>query len=296
MRLLDRILAYGLHEDARIHNANVIQNLLNSQLVVIDNVADYFFTQRFGDFFTVSDFPCVMLPFELSFFEFRFPPQGKVFKGCDEVGVGLMMQEPDDLRAGYPELFNLPGVKYCLFSYYFVRRPGSNKMDLIAETRMPVGISGQIISPANDRIYAVTRLFTLDLSADEEKIALNFIHEIVGFPVFLALSFMHCRNVKMKEESPPPKLSKSHQKKRGRPLLRYHILEIDHMKSVLEREGSVSTGGLKKALHICRGHFATYGQNGKGLLFGKLSGRYWIPMHKRGSAKEGVVVKDYNVK
>ena len=106
---------------------------------------------------------------------------------------------------------------------------------------------------------------------------------------------MHCRNVKVVEGVPPPKLSKKHEKKSGRPLVHYHVLKIDHMKTVLEREGKASTEGLKKALHICRGHFATYGQDGKGLLFGKHAGRYWIPMHVRGKAEQGVIVKDYDV-
>ena len=294
MRMLDRILSSGFEvcEGVRfINKDNVVENLSNSQLVVIDNVADYFFTQRFEDFFTAADFPCVMLPFELCFLEFRFPAQGREITGCDEVGVLLMMQ------GQYPKILGQPDVKYHLLAgYHFVRQSGSKRVVLMAELLLPVGADGQIISPANGLIHGVANLFTPGLSEEEEQSNFRFIYQFTSLPILLALSFMHCRNVKMKEEVPPPKLSKAHQKKRGRPLLRYRVLEIDHMKSVLEREGHASTGGLKKALHICRGHFATYGIDGKGLLFGKHSGRYWISMHTRGSADEGVVVKDYQVK
>jgi hypothetical protein len=44
-----------------------------------------------------------------------------------------------------------------------------------------------------------------------------------------------------------------------------------------------------------RGHFATYGQDGRGLLFGKYAGRYWIPQHARGSAEHGVVAQEFRL-
>lgn len=53
---------------------------------------------------------------------------------------------------------------------------------------------------------------------------------------------------------------------------------------------------MKKALHICRGHFKHYGRDGKGLLFGKHKATVWIPMHVRGDIEEGAVVKDHSVK
>jgi hypothetical protein len=48
--------------------------------------------------------------------------------------------------------------------------------------------------------------------------------------------------------------------------------------------------------HVCRGHFAEYGpQFGKGLLFGRYAGRFFIPPHLRGDEKNGIVEKDYAV-
>jgi hypothetical protein len=44
-----------------------------------------------------------------------------------------------------------------------------------------------------------------------------------------------------------------------------------------------------------RGHFARYGEDGRGLLFGKLAGRFWIPAHARGSVDRGVRDVDYVV-
>jgi hypothetical protein len=49
-------------------------------------------------------------------------------------------------------------------------------------------------------------------------------------------------------------------------------------------------------LSSVRGHAAEYGPKyGKGLLFGKYEGRYWIPQHLRGSAEAGEVEQTYVV-
>ena len=48
-------------------------------------------------------------------------------------------------------------------------------------------------------------------------------------------------------------------------------------------------------LSSVRGHFATYGMNGRGKLFGKYTGRYWIPQHIRGSETLGVSEQEYLV-
>ena len=42
-----------------------------------------------------------------------------------------------------------------------------------------------------------------------------------------------------------------------------------------------------------RGHTAEYGTNGKGKLFGKLTGRFWIPQHIRGSEANGIAEHEY---
>lgn len=119
----------------------------------------------------------------------------------------------------------------------------------------------------------------------------------IAYPALLAISFMHCKNVKIPPQEPIPKLSRAFQKRHGRPLLRYHTLEIEPMKKVLETEGEIGKNGLKRALHLCRGHFATYTPE-KGMLGRKLDApvTVWKPAHVRGSASEGIVAKDYSVK
>lgn len=49
-------------------------------------------------------------------------------------------------------------------------------------------------------------------------------------------------------------------------------------------------------LHTVRGHFAEYGPAyGKGLLFGRIAGRFFIPAHARGSTDAGLVEHSYRL-
>lgn len=114
------------------------------------------------------------------------------------------------------------------------------------------------------------------------------------FPGILALSFMNCRNVTLEAVEPDRRINRERRKHGLKPFLRYHTINIEPMKRVLKTEGNIETEGLKRALHICRGHFATYTDS----MFGRKLEEpvtVWRPAHVRGEAKQGVVLKDYRV-
>ncbi len=79
-------------------------------------------------------------------------------------------------------------------------------------------------------------------------------------------------------------------KRKKKHFYRYHVLKISGSFS-----GSTESKGgtVEKAMHICRGHFSRYTEEKP--LFGKYAGLFWIPMHVRGSVKNGVVDKDYQL-
>jgi hypothetical protein len=122
----------------------------------------------------------------------------------------------------------------------------------------------------------------------------NLFKELTSFwfSGLLAISFCHCKNVAVRTEDKPATLT-ARQIKNGHRPLTFKILEITPMKHVLSQAGAGAQTGLKRALHICRGHFAHYEEKG---LFGKYRGRFWIPQHLRGSGEAGLVVKDYAVR
>jgi hypothetical protein len=113
-------------------------------------------------------------------------------------------------------------------------------------------------------------------------------------PTFLAISFCHCKNVMIKKEEINKKLQNSRIKRGKQPFFRFSTIQIDPMKEILKHEGQSEKTGLKRALHICRGHFATYTQEAP--LFGRVVGTFWKPMHLKGNKKEGIVIKDYKIK
>lgn len=112
-------------------------------------------------------------------------------------------------------------------------------------------------------------------------------------PAFMAISFMHCKNV-ARVDNLPNRQERREMQRREEAITIYKTLQIEPMKQVLSSQGGVAHNGLKKALHICRGHFSTYSEEKP--LFGKYAGRFWIQAHVRGTAEAGKVIKDYKVK
>jgi hypothetical protein len=107
----------------------------------------------------------------------------------------------------------------------------------------------------------------------------------------LGLSFCHCKNVAPEELAVRQKASWHRRSKV--PALKFYTLNIGPMREVLRTEGRSEEVGLARALHICRGHFANYSEEKP--LFGKYSGRFWVPDHVGGRPEAGAVVKNYSV-
>lgn len=184
------------------------------------------------------------------------------------------------------------GMRWICVGFYIVQAKTGDIRVSPVSLSWGVGNSGNFIGPHPKLPDVPVINFgeqpsekTIQLFRDQGKL---FLHV-----PFLSLSFMHCKNVKTVENAPPKKVQ-HHRKKMGRkPLVKYYTLEIDPMKEVLRKEGGSTKTGLKKALHICRGHFATYTHEAP--LFGRVVGTFWKPMHVRGRAEHGIVSKDYAV-
>jgi len=110
-----------------------------------------------------------------------------------------------------------------------------------------------------------------------------------------AFMFSHCKNVKLVERL-PKRHEQREAKRKGEPALKFHEIVIDpgKTKQVAIGAGSPSQDHPTKALHIARGHFATYTEDRP--LFGKYTGTFWRPAHVRGSADVGTVKSTYRVK
>lgn len=115
-------------------------------------------------------------------------------------------------------------------------------------------------------------------------------------PLFFSLSLLHCKNVHIEDVLIPPAVQKKRSKK-GIPQITFKTLVVKPLHQQVRRECDSDLAGenntVKRALHICRGHFKDYRETG---LFGKYYGLYWWDMHVRGKAQNGIVNKDYLVK
>jgi len=108
------------------------------------------------------------------------------------------------------------------------------------------------------------------------------------------LLFLSCKNVNLSERGYGNKVEKWRRKKTGNQGgVRYHVLTVKPAGSGANTAGQ-DIGQIPR--HMCRGHFSEYGPKyGKGLLFGKYEGRFYVPPHTKGDAKNGRVHKDYKV-
>ncbi len=112
----------------------------------------------------------------------------------------------------------------------------------------------------------------------------------------IALTTLSCKNVSLKShDNDPQQVRRAMKRFGGNPdSYRYHTL-IVRPPGAKSGSPGIEIGAMPR--HVCRGHFAEYGpQFGKGLLFGKYEGRFFVPPHLKGDKKNGVVEKDYEVR
>jgi len=113
------------------------------------------------------------------------------------------------------------------------------------------------------------------------------------FPALLTISFLHCRNIEIRPVAPSDKRSRSYRKKHGKELVRYHVLDIKPIRRLIDSYRRGDRSDLRRALHICRGHFKTFSPDAP--LLGRAVGTFWWGPQIRGSREDGIVLKDYRV-
>lgn len=106
---------------------------------------------------------------------------------------------------------------------------------------------------------------------------------------------LSCKNVSLQPHQTDPKQARIAAKRHGGSPddYRYHTLVV-RPPGAKSNTPPQDIGTMPR--HMCRGHFSEYGPEfGKGLLFGKYAGRFYIPPHLKGNADNGTVEKDYKI-
>lgn len=110
---------------------------------------------------------------------------------------------------------------------------------------------------------------------------------------FSALYLLDCRNVTTERALPTRQVRRSYERRGLDIPLEYRIIVKVPGKQSQTIAGARRQGEPVMPAHMVRGHFAEYGADKP--LFGKYTGRFWIPAHVRGKRGEGeeILAKDY---
>lgn len=258
----------------------------DSVVIRIDDVAEMYACDKKQGWDLLVDFPNLAPPFTSFFLQCHTPVRMLTANGWNESPENAFLSEV--VFAHYTELSD--GGWIGDFTYVVVDRRNKNVCDFNYAIAIRISAAGNVVKWDKDT-GSFQRIN--DPNAVKKGISVEGA-QFAFHSSFLAISLMHCKNV-VKVPAPPPPVPVIKQwERRGRPFLKEYTLDIHPMKRVLATEGGMATNGIKKALHICRGHFATYTDDNP--LFGKVTGTFWKPMHTRGSSEIGEIKKDYRIK
>jgi len=285
------------------------------QVVEASNVFRYLYQDTEREMWAWSDFPNCAPPWPVFWIEGRVPPIIR----SDELGTRTRKQAQLGTRIGANVLAfeNKPGWEDLVNALYFKQGQNIVGGDISAwsdkirdePVRWIVMMGIQLETSKHEpligplcRVHAVHKDGALSqwrCVAASPGLAGTQADELLKqtdpltFPIFLALSFINCRNTSLVDAEPPAKLNRRRMKRGKPPLVKYKVLEIEPMRQVLRKAGQQHGVEQLRALHICRGHFAHYTNEAK--LFGRHAGTFWRPSHVRGTAEAGEIVKDYEI-
>ena len=302
-----------------------------AELVVIDNVARFYFESPQEDWHLARHFPNIAPPWPNAFYEYRVPR-------LINLGKRLQPNEAADARVGL--LMHAESIQELLAGRRARRgsRPLSRdeRQELVdyfgpyADSLVWGMADADVYEQANvgwlcyalvtfeaphhepkvvhGAYFAVSRQGEIVCRADGEpelvvsvrperdparlQLRRSGASAYLHVPL-LAICFLHCRNVQVAEVVPPAKLARAQERKYGVPKVTFKTLDIQPMRRVLDDHGGMARGRTaQQALHMVRGHFKHFDDHP---LFGKHRGMFWWPMTVRGSSDAGITAKSYEV-
>jgi hypothetical protein len=272
--------------------ADVKETVLSAVVIVADNVVEHYFEGTGQEHWDLTrDYPTIAPPFERFWIEAYAPSKivsdqkgVSPFRLCRAFGMAVKA-DPWAPRSRHDPR------RWLIQTTMYIEQLNGLIVGPFASSHFALDAAGKVVE-AGDATYRIFTPVCEDVPAEK----CDWIRQVMTsleLPLWLAVSFMHCKNVEVTEVV-PPRPKQAARRARLRPRVRYHTIDIDPMRKVLRTEGKSDEVGLRKALHICRGHFATYTPEKP--LFGRVVGTFWKPLHVRGSMSEGRVESGYRVK
>jgi hypothetical protein len=262
-------------------------------VLLIDNVADYYYTGTDQEHWDLGrDFPNLAPPYECFWCEYRLPKRiHSKEKGDTDVsqwvqhgraGCFVMALEPDHVKAdgGLPQ-----GTRWILWVDLFVDYGWTGRLP--EGPHAPIFLCVDAEGRALDAPHA--QAFIDEEHVDLMKSVMAWLH-----PIWLTMSFLHCKNVAVVDNAVDKPLAKKWHAKTGVWPTPYKTLVIEPLKAILRHQGGAEKSGLARAMHICRGHFKDY-REGRG-LFGKYHQLVWQPSILRGTKGKAAPPREIEVK
>jgi hypothetical protein len=265
----------------------LLPKIQRSHKIFCDNVTRYLYEESDQEVWEWStDFPCISTPFDSLWMESsapRFSLSGKkVLETPTRYQMGAFCVTHQKAETG---LVPTPSEARWV-QEWLVFSDTDGLPRLIGGRIVFVGELGEAVSV--DTWPMLVPAYVRDSIGDDG--ATEVIDGLLR-PFMLSLCFVNCRNTELVKKR---LISQNGQiaSRKSPPIYKYYVLQIDPIKRILEVEGASKTKGLRKALHICRGHFKDYREKG---LFGQHHDIYWWGSHVRGSLDSGRIEKDYAV-
>lgn len=300
------------------HYGEAEARMVTAPRIRIDDVASYYLSGTSQEVWQPEDYPFLIPPYDALWLEGRLPNtiSSDVYGLQDNKGplavaeVAAYIQRSDAcggrLRDSLPRshVAAMPANARHILSMSLYCRTTWNQ-DLIPDLVVMRFLDDSGAMIGTDGKFGINITTNAALRLRDRAIAKgidpnDFVREYgrlvmaaAGNPSFLALSFLNCRNSDV-DETTPARAFRRQMERSNQPLARYYVLSIPAIRKATSERMSITGESLQRALHFCRGHFATYTDEHP--LFGKHVGRFWKPAHVRGQSSSGVVVKDYALK
>jgi hypothetical protein len=264
-------------------------------VLLIDNVADYYFRGTGQEYWDLTrDFPNLAPPYEVFWTEHKMPQTIH----SDSYG-DTSMSDTLGRHARMGVLWLAAEASGCKADGEI---PENAKWVLCAEMFTDYDVRGkEIEGPAGTWFLLVDKEGVLigtphmQCYADPQFNEALTLHMTLLHPALLAVSFLHCKNVKVVDQETPGPLAKKYHARTGVWPRPFHTLEIEPLKQILRTQGGAgTTNGIAKAMHICRGHFKDY-REGRG-LFGKYKQLVWQPSVIRGTKGKEAAPREVRIK
>ena len=289
--------------------------------VDLTNVADWYFREaEIGVYNPYEQFPNVVSPWELAFYEYKVPAYWKLKNPqtgkwelsyfCRDTRVGFLIyqtrlpdklsESPEEQRIMREMLATTAGqseaVKFRQITEVFLAKDdyctrACTIINYVDDTGRLLG--GPVIDGLPRDMYQTLapEAKRTGIPDDPDSVLKDFLR-CYSYAVYFGLSLLSCKNTRT-VDNPVPKGIIKKRRKQGITCVVYKTLVVDSMRKDIQRGAHGPGNSVSLALHIARGHWKDY-RNGGG-LFGKLKGLFWWDSYAKGDAAHGEVKKSYEV-